>query len=187
MDAMASGRAEGMGGRLGQLWQLPLLLVSLGLFGYATYLFIRPFTNAPTIEQRIERIQAALKNERPEAALEQIRALRQVRKLPKEADAAAHLWQAEATELLQRVKKEDLPANHTEIIEHTRAALAAGVKPDAAMLRRVADSYAALGHSEDALEQYRRAMALDPEKAPALRRKVIDLQLARGDGEAAEA
>src|SRR4051794_2575315 len=186
MDAMASGRAQGSGGRLGQLWQLPLLLVSLGLFGYAAYLFIRPRISAPTVEQRIGRIQTALKNERPEAALEQIRALRQVSKLPKEADAAAHLLQAEATELLQRVKKQDLPANHTEIIEHTRAALAGGVKPDAAILRRVADSYAALGRPEDALAQYRKAIALDPEKAPALRRKIIDLQLARGDAAAAE-
>ena len=187
MDAMASGRAQGSGGRLGQLWQLPLLLVSLGLFAYATYLFIRPFTIGPTVEQRIERIQSSLKNERPEAALEQIRYLRQTSKLSKEADAAAHLLQAEATELLQRVKKQDLPASHTEIIEQTRAALAGGVKPDAAILRRVADSYAALGHTEEALEQYRRAMALDPDKSPALRRKIIDLQLARGDAEAAEA
>ena len=120
MDAMASGRAQGSGGRLGQLWQLPLLLVSLGLFAYAAYLFFRPFTIGPTVEQRIERIQSSLKNERPEAALEQIRYLRQTSKLSKEADAAVHLLQAEATELLQRVKKQDLPANHTEIIEQTR-------------------------------------------------------------------
>ena len=38
-EAMAFSRANP---RLAQLWQLPLLVVSLGLFGAAAYLFINP-------------------------------------------------------------------------------------------------------------------------------------------------
>jgi hypothetical protein len=44
MDAMASQRLSGENNsnRLGQLWQLPLLILSFSLFGYAAYLYIDP-------------------------------------------------------------------------------------------------------------------------------------------------
>ena len=46
----ATSRAAGDTGSpgLSQLWQLPLLLLSLGLFGYAAYLFVDPHTG-PTV------------------------------------------------------------------------------------------------------------------------------------------
>ena len=42
MDAMASRNSTGRSSQLSKLWQLPLLLLSLGLFGFAAYVFIDP-------------------------------------------------------------------------------------------------------------------------------------------------
>jgi tetratricopeptide (TPR) repeat protein len=188
MDAMASRRAQGTRGRLAQLWQLPLLAVSLGLFAYAAYLFIDP-QPGPTIEQRIGHAEVAVRNDRHEAALELLRSLRAAAagKFTKGNDARVHLLQAEAIAGMQRQKKLDLAANHAEIIEHTKAALIGGMEPDAAIERRLGESYEALGRVTDALDHYRAAIAFSPDKAPALRRKVIDLQLGRSDTAALEA
>ena len=53
---------------LAHLWQAPLLLLSLGLFGYAAYLFIDPQPGL-TLDQKIDVARVYLKNERPEAAI----------------------------------------------------------------------------------------------------------------------
>src|SRR5205085_10949478 len=110
------------------------------------------------------------------AALEVARALR-ADATPKQplspaADARVHLLQAEAVEAVQKQNKQDLPANHADIIEHTRAAIAIKTKLDpkaklpADAYRRVGESYEALGRTDDALASYRDAIALDPGKAP---------------------
>src|SRR4051794_37608287 len=54
--------------RVTQLWQFPLLLFSLGLFGYAAYLFIDPKPGL-SIDQKIDVARSLLKKERPEAAI----------------------------------------------------------------------------------------------------------------------
>ena len=75
MDAMASGRSAGQfktgqkPNKLAQLWQLPLLLLSLSLFGYAAYLFIDPQPGLST-DQKLEIARKYLDNERPKASLE---------------------------------------------------------------------------------------------------------------------
>src|SRR5262249_14668525 len=57
--------------RLAQLWQFPLLLISLVLFAVAAYLFIDP-KPGPTINQKIDIAQGFLDQNRPEAAIEQL-------------------------------------------------------------------------------------------------------------------
>src|SRR2546421_487572 len=60
--------------RAAQLWQFPLLLVSIGLFGYAAYLFIDPKPGPPSYEmhRRLAESFEALRN--PAAALKHYRA-----------------------------------------------------------------------------------------------------------------
>src|SRR5665213_2598079 len=67
MDAMASRRALG---QFSGLWQLPLLVVSLGLFGYAAYRFIDP-KPAITIAQRLETAQFYIKHKQFDLAIAQ--------------------------------------------------------------------------------------------------------------------
>ena len=76
---MASRRPQR---RIGQLWQLPLLVVSLGLFGYAAYLFIDPKPGL-TIDQKVAAGRTYLAQERPKAAIEHLGRLLNTEKLDK--------------------------------------------------------------------------------------------------------
>jgi tetratricopeptide (TPR) repeat protein len=177
MEAMASRRANG---RLAQLWQLPLLLISLGLFGYAAYLFIDPKPGL-TIDDKIEIARRYLVHERPEAAIEQLNTILTTEKLTADNQGKVHLLLAEALEAGQQIKKISIPANHQRIVEQTRLALARGIIADAEVHRRLAESYEVLGRPTEALDNYRRAIALDNDRAFRLSRKVIELQLSQDD------
>lgn len=179
---MASGRAPG---QLSQLWQLPLLLVSLGLFAYAGYLFIDPRPGL-SISQRISLAQAHLKNHRYEAAIEQCNKLLASEKLTPEYESRIHMLLAETLDQAQKESRISIPANYQQIIDQTRLALAEGAKASSDLFRRLGESYEALGQSADALDGYRRAMAMDPNRALPLRRKVIELQLMQDDTGPAE-
>jgi len=163
--------------RLAHLWQLPLLLLSLGLFGTAAYLFINPGPGL-TIDQKIQVARTYLNYNRPEAALDQLNKILTTEKLTPDKEGKVHLMLAETLEQAQAQHHLSLATNHNSIIEQTRLALGDGVKPDANMYRRLGDSYDALGDSAKALESYRRAMAMDPRRFPHIQRKVIELQLA---------
>ncbi|HTW95698.1 MAG TPA: tetratricopeptide repeat protein [Tepidisphaeraceae bacterium] len=164
-------------GRLGQLWQLPLLITSIALFIYSAYLFINPQPPA-TIDQKIDVARTYLSEERPDAALEQLNRILDTEKLKPDKDGIVHLLIATALEAGQQQRKISIPDNYERIIEQTQIALAEGVTPDADVHRRLADSYAALGQTEAAIAHYRLAIALDPTHAVHLRRVLIQLQLA---------
>jgi tetratricopeptide (TPR) repeat protein len=186
---MASRRTKGehaAKGHLRQLWQVPLLVLSLGLFGYAGYLFIDPKPGL-TIAQRIDRAEVLLQHERPDAAREELSKLLTSEKLVRENQAKVHLLISRAVDASQREKKLDLAANHEKIISHAKAAVALGAKPEADDYRRLGESCEALSRLPEALDFYRQAMARDPNKALHLHRKVIELQIAQGDNAAAEA
>jgi tetratricopeptide (TPR) repeat protein len=189
MEAMAAGRANrpshsditGEGnGRLSQLWQLPLLLLSLALFGYAAYLFIDPHMG-PTVEQRLDTARTLLDQERPQAALDLLNRVLDSSKLDTGQEGRIHLMLGESVEMAQTQDHKKIPANFFTVIEQTRLALARGIQPDAKIYRRLAESYEGLDQPTDALDNYRRAMALDTDHALHLQRKVIDLQLAQDD------
>ena len=165
---------------LAHLWQAPLLLLSLGLFGYAAYLFIDPQPGL-TIAQKIDIARVYLKNERPEAAIEQLNRLLTTEKLPRENEADIHLMLAEGIESAQRQKRINIPANHARIIEQTQIALAQGAKPSSEMHRRLGESYEALERPSDALSHYRQAIAMAPQQALRLQRKVIAMQMGQED------
>ncbi|MGB7156748.1 MAG: tetratricopeptide repeat protein [Tepidisphaeraceae bacterium] len=171
---------------LAHLWQAPLLLISLGLFGYAAYLFVDPQPGL-TIDQKIDVARVYLKNERPEAAIEQLNRLLTTEKLPRENEATIHLMLAEGIEAAQRQKRINIPANHARIIEQTQIALAQGLKPTAEMHRRLGESYEALDRPSDALSHFRHAIAMNPSHALRLQRKVIAMQAAQDDPHPAEA
>jgi tetratricopeptide (TPR) repeat protein len=174
---MASRRAKG---RLGKLWQMPLLVVSLGLFGYAAWLFIDP-KFGPTISQRIAAIETLLKLKRFEAALDVGNKLLATDKLKPAEEAHVHSLLARVLEEAQKENRISLPSNHQRIIEQTKMALAEGEKETADLYRRLGESQEALDHPVDALVSYRKAITIDPAAFPALSRKVIELELAQQD------
>ncbi len=179
---MASARTSV---QFSQLWQFPLLLVSLGLFGYAAYLFIDPQPGL-TVDQKIAVARTFLDQERAEATLEQLNRLLNTDKLEPQREAEVHLMLAEALELGQRQKRINIPVNHQRIIEQTQIALSQGARPDAKLYRRLGDSYEALNKSIESLASYRQAMAMDSAHSLSLQRKVIDLLTGQGDDAGAE-
>lgn len=172
--------------RSGQLWQLPLFLLSLGLFGYAAYLLMEPGAG-PSTEQKIATARLYLVQHRPEAAIEYLNKILASQKMDQADEARVHLLLARALDQGQKKLRIDIPANHERIIEQTRLALSLGVKPDAELYQRLGESFEALGRSSEALANYRQAMALNPEQSVGLQKRIIELQVQRRDAGAAEA
>ncbi|MCC6239987.1 MAG: tetratricopeptide repeat protein [Phycisphaerales bacterium] len=172
--------------RLSQLWQLPLLLISLGLFGYAAYLFIDPRPGL-TLQQKLEFADALIEQERPEAALEFLNKLLSDEKLEPQNEAQVHLLLASGLAKAQHQRRISIPVNHQRIIEQLRLALQMGISPNAAIHKQLAESYEALSQPEEALANYRRAMTLDPDLGLPIRKKIITLQLGQDELGAAEA
>jgi tetratricopeptide (TPR) repeat protein len=173
-------------GRLADLWQFPLLLLSVGLFAYAAYLFIDPHAG-PTLEQRISLSRDYVRQERPEAALALLNQILGASNLTLDQQARVHILIAEALDVGQKQLRQKIPINYVNMIEQTNQALALGIAPDSKIYRRLGEAYEALGRPTEALAAYRRAMSLDASHALALQRKVIDLQLAQADHSPASA
>src|SRR5437867_899774 len=89
--------------RIGDLWQLPLLIASLGLFGYAAYLFIDPKAG-PTVDDKILLGRTYLNQERPDAAIEHLNKLLVTEKLDKPHEGQIHLMLAEALSVAEGQK-----------------------------------------------------------------------------------
>src|SRR5438105_12342953 len=111
MDAMASQRSTAQSAKLAQLWQLPLLLLSLSLFGYAAYLFIDPQPGL-TVDQKIQIARTYLDQERPKAAIEQLNNILTSDKLEVATQGRVHIMLAEAIELRQKKLRKSIPINH---------------------------------------------------------------------------
>lgn len=167
-----------------QSWQLPLLLFSLALFGYAGYLFVDP-KPAATVDQQLSAARALLRQDRGEATIEVLNKLTKVATLTPPQQGDVHLMLARALEVGQREKKVDLVTNHEQIVQQTLLAK----KADATLLaddyRRLGTSQAQLGQFGDAVDSYRHAMAMDPQHELANHRRVIELL--NEDGKKAEA
>jgi tetratricopeptide (TPR) repeat protein len=176
--------SDGAKARLTQLWQWPLLLVSLALFGYASYLFINPQPGL-TVAQRIDAAHRLIRFDRPQAGIEQLNNLLTSEKLAPTDESQVHAYLAEGLD--QILQHQELSSYRRQLIEQTHLAMEEGFKPDAEVYRRLGESYEKLGKTDEALDNYRRAMALDHARALNQQRKLIDLQMASGDGGAAGA
>jgi tetratricopeptide (TPR) repeat protein len=172
--------------QLAQLWQLPLLLLSLFLFAVSGYLFVNASPGL-TVRKRIEIARSYIDHERPEAALQQLNRLLVGERLSQENEAAVHLTIAQALESAQQQRKINIPANHIRIIEQTQLAMQMGIKPTGEIHRRLGNSYVALGRNADAISAFRLAMTVDPARALHLRKKIVEVQSASEDSAAAMA
>jgi tetratricopeptide (TPR) repeat protein len=177
MTVAIAGRSAG---RVSQLWQLPAFIFSLVLFVYAGWLFVNPGPGA-TVDQKIAVAREYLRQDRPDAAWQQLARILETQKLPNDQEATVHLMLAESLDMEQHQQKENIPSYDQRIIEQTEIAMELGAKPDAATHQRMADSYAVLGHNPEAIDHYRQAIEMDPDHSLSLRRKMIELELAEDD------
>jgi len=172
--------------KLGGLWQMPLLVISVALFGVAAWLFIDPKAG-PSVDVKLDGARQLLKQERAEAANEYLNRLLQREKLDQAREAEVHSMLAESLAMWQEQKKISVPENHRRIVEQILTAQELGAKPTPESNQRMAKSMEALGRPTEALTYYRRAMMQSPDKAMRLQRKIIDLQLAADDSAGAQA
>lgn len=169
-----------------QLWQVPLLIVALGAFGYSVYRFADPGPG-PTLEDKLKLARDYLKYERPEAAIATLNEILKDDLPPADKEAESRFMLAESLEVGQRLRRVSLPENHEAIVEQTRLARLAGGTPTGADLRRLGESLEALAKPKDAIAAYREAWGVDANLAPALGRRVIELQLSAAERDEAEA
>lgn len=163
---------------LSHLWQLPLFVLSILLFGYAAYRFIDPRPGM-TLADKMDIARVLVQEHRPEAAIDYLNKLLATEspKLETPMQGEIHLMLAQSLEEGQKQKHLSIPTNHVQIIEQTRLAMAMGIKPNGDIHRRLGSSYEALDKPIEALANFRQAMTLDPKLEPALLRKVAELQL----------
>src|SRR4051812_35233462 len=147
---MADGRAPR---RFSQLWQVPMLLASLGLFGYSAYRFIDPKT--VTAGEKIAGARELLAQDRPEAALDYLNKVLNEGKLEKRAEGEVHLLMAESIRAVQKQKHISIAANHERIVTQAQVALALGARQTAAVEQMLGESFDALGRSAEALASFR--------------------------------
>ena len=183
MDAMiAAGARVNTDGarRLSDIWQLPVLMLSLALSLCAAYLFVDAKPSL-AFNQKLASIRQYLQNQRPDAAAQSLARIVASERLPREHEAQVHLLLAESIDAAQKQRHDAPAANYQREIEELQIALEQGVKPSGDILLRLGECDEALGKSAEALSQYRRAIAIDPPLALRLQRKIIDLQRAVGD------
>src|ERR1700733_1122260 len=173
MDAVTEAHRQ----KLSQLWQLPLLIFSIGLFGVSAYLFINP-RHRPTIDEKIAVARDYLNQDRPEAAVEQLNLILATTTVVPSKEAIIHMMLGESLEAAQKHLRIHIPENYRHIIEQTKIGLADGAPLDANIHRRLGDSYSELEDPVSAIDQYLRAISLHPADEISLRRKVIELELA---------
>jgi len=177
MDAMAKRFSQKFSvADFARLWQLPLLLFSIALFGYALFLLIDP-TPDPSVAQRVDIARGYLRQERPDAAIQLLNRIFKTESLDPKREGEIHLMLAESIELGATIHKLDLPSNHKSIIDQTQLAIRADTNIGAEGYRRMAAAYEALGERDQALEAYEVAQSLDVDRVLRLHRTIIQLLL----------
>lgn len=165
---------------LSQVWQIPLLALSLGAFGVAVYLFSYPGPGA-TIQDKINAARDYLKKEQPENSITILNAILEKDKPTTEEQGKIHLMLAESLEVGQRLKHISIPDNHAAIINQTKKAIDLKVKLKGADYQRMGDSYEALDKRNSAIEAYKKAIEADASLAVPLEKKITQLQISAND------
>ena len=171
---------------LSGLWQVPLLIVSLALFGVAGYLFINP-QPGPGLGEQIERSRRDIKAERYDAAIGRLGDLLDTAAESPD-EPTIRLLIAEALDnAMRRSRRAESPASHRRIVQESQKAIDLGATETPVIADRVARSYEALALPDRAAAHWRTAVRMleesgDAEQAVPMRRSTIEMLVASGKG-----
>jgi len=171
--------------RLSQVWQLPLLLVSVVLLAAGWYMAL-PDGPARSVADELEHVVKLIRAEQFDAAIDALDEIEpELRTLEDSLKADYHLRRGDAITLAQRRRGWDEPRNHRNVIDHYRRARELGVTLDGRRLRWLAESHLALGELEKANALIDDVPAEDAAARWRMRREVIERAIA-GGGDPAE-
>jgi tetratricopeptide (TPR) repeat protein len=172
----SSARAKASARRV---WQIPLLLIGLGVFGFGVRAVVRSIKPIP-FETHVKDIRSLL------ASGENVKAINQVNELydyyPERSQQAQLQWLAGDAYFLSQTKETGfVAANHEQVRELYRKAVALGAQPTPLMNERWGLAALALGDAKMAIEKLEAACGGDPEQLLAHARELVAAYLSIGD------
>lgn len=160
---------------LGQLWQLPLLIIAMLLLGVGWFV-AAPEEQPRDYHAEVDAIGKRVDAGEFDAAIEAIKLLEaEPDPLPSGLGALLDLLVGDSVAGLQRVNEWDVPANHRLIVDRYRSAQQRDAELGTERLTTLADSLIALGRVDEAeklIDQFDAAGRAERDK---LRRRLIQL------------
>ncbi len=165
-----------------QVWQLPVVAMSLILFGIGLYLTL-PKDLTPQYVEILDTAAAQIQAHQFENALETVGTLAKIEpELPKNLRARYHQHTADALYLGQRAKGWDNRENHETIILHYESVLEHGTPLGPIQKERLANTLVAIGRSGAALELLNSLGDGASAARQRLLKRMVNIALAAGPG-----
>ncbi len=159
---------------LSNRWQMPLLGVSLALLAMAV-LRVMPPEPAPSFQQRLDQIAALQRGGFLTEAAETIRGLLDEEGLANEERGALFRAMAETIYLSERPRQHHEPNNAERIIRNHNQSQALGLAATPGVHEQLGAAYQWLGAPDEAIAQFRKAIAGGGERSSRLRREIVEL------------
>ena len=168
-----------LGRQLAGRWQIPLFIVSVALLGAGVWR-MRPPTKVATFDELYGSV-VALKDAAlyPEAS-QAIEMMFKREGLKPDENRQLHRLMAEVVHAHESGNSIHGPSNLKTIIDHSDAAIAQGDKGDAAFRLMRAEAFEWQGKPEQALEEYRLALAQDAPDPWSVRKRILDIERQAG-------
>ena len=142
-----------------RLWQVPLLLAGLALFGLGVRAFIQTIKPV-AFEQQVIGVRSLLQAENYDQAISEINRLGEYYHDPRQR-ASLQLLSGDAHYLIQRGKA-PVRTNYERVLSHYEKSIELGITPDAAMNERWGIAALVLGQPALAVEKLEAAIAQNP-------------------------
>jgi tetratricopeptide (TPR) repeat protein len=161
-----------------RLWQVPLLLAGLGLFGFGVRALVRTVKPVPFAAQ-VRGVRELLAADHYKQAIEQINVLAGYyggREQQGELQALA----GDAHFLAQQKQPVLVRENYERVLQYYAKAVGLGVTPSATMNERWGEAALALGDARQAIEKLEEAIAENPALVDAHARELVNAYTAGG-------
>jgi len=164
-----------------QVWQLPVLLVGLGLFILAVYSIV-PSEAKDDFPAALDSVAATIMAEDTATAQKLLEELQPQMTRATQSDQARHeeLW-GDLVFTQQKIRGVEAAVDHELMLGYYRQSTDLGRPPDDARLQRMAESLVALGREEQALDVLNRLRDAVPQRRYGVIRKLIEKRLATPD------
>ena len=164
------GAAKPQGWR--QAWQLPVLLV--GVLMLVSWVFVYRGSNSPKIDYAgsMDSITQSLQAEDVDNARDRInRLLPHIKNAPPVEQARLKLLWGDLIYLTQKAQGGSVRENHERVVSLYSEAQETGVPLDSGRLRRLADTYIAMGREDDAVRTVGRIKGWNVSTMPSTRKR----------------